>query len=81
MYDVCISSDKVMSKSECLFKGFTIEIIKMYSLYYDVKYFVWNIILNDGGTYGMYHGGFEDEDEALLDAKRVINEKFIKELK
>lgn len=80
MYDICLSSDEFISKSEYQYKQFTIEISKFYSLYYDVKYFIWNIILNDGGNYGMYHGGFEDEDDALLDAKRIINEKFVNDI-
>ena len=80
MYDICLSSDEFISKSEHQYKQFTIEISRFYSLYYDVKYFVWNIILNDGRNYGMYYGGFEDEDEALLNAKQVINEKFVKDI-
>lgn len=77
MYDVCVSSDKFISKSEHQYNQFIIEINKMYSSYYDLTYFVWNIILNDGSTYGMYHGGFKTEKEALINAKEIINEKFM----
>ena len=80
MYDICLSSDEFISKSEYQYKQFIIEISKFYSVYYDVKYFSWNIILNDGRTYGMYHGGFEDEDKALFNAKYVINEKFVNDI-
>ena len=79
MYDICVSSDELKSKSEYQYKQFTIEISRFYSVYYDVKYFSWNIILNDGSTYGMYHGGFETENAALIDAKKTIDKKFIKD--
>ena len=75
MYDICLSSDKFISKSEYQYKQFTIEISRFYSPYYDVKYFVWNIILNDGRNYGMYYGGFKTEKEALDDAKKCIDEE------
>jgi len=77
MYDICLSSDEFISKSEHQYKQFTIETSKFYSSYYDVKYFVWNIILNDGSNYGMYYGGFKTEKEALINAKETINEKFM----
>lgn len=78
MYDVCVSSDEVLLINEYKYKNFKIEIKKQYSSYYDVKYFVWNIFLNDGSTYGMYHGGFKTEKEALINAKETVNEKFMK---
>ena len=37
MYDICLSSDEFISKSEYQYKQFTIEISRFYNPYYDLS--------------------------------------------
>lgn len=77
MYDVCVASDEFLDKSTEAYRGFTIEVYHMYSPQHGISYYLWNILLHDGSSYGMVAGGFKTAAETVADAKKVIDEKFV----